>query len=423
MTEHQTRISFSGGLAAIGPVFVISVAQLMGTSLWFSANGVAGSLVEAWNLDTGGIGWLTSAVQLGFICGTLAISLHGYADRYRASRLFAVSAVAGALLNAGFALLATGLASGLVFRFLVGMTLAGIYPLGMKLIVGWAPERAGLGLSILVAMLTLGTGLPHALRWLGADLPWQLIILASSGLALLGAALVYGLGDGPHAPLADGPGVRGRRPADNIFSTFRIPRFRASALGYFGHMWELYTFWTLVPAFVISTGLDRDAVLGGTAGVSFIVIGCGAVGCIVGGHLSKVIGSARVAVGALALSGLCCLVFAGLGAHLSASWALVLLLVWGMSVIADSPHFSALSAAACPPKLIGSALAIQNSIGFAITIVSIALATGLFNTLGTSVAWVLLPGPILGLVGFRHPPMGRLPALKRSDSSGQGAGE
>lgn len=401
MDDEKERREHPMPPAALGPILVISIAQLFGTSLWFSANSVAGSLAGAWKLSTADMGWLTSAVQLGFICGTLLVSLHGYADRYRASRMFALSAIAGALLNAGFALCAAGLASALVFRFLVGVTLAGIYPLGMKLIVGWAPERAGFALSMLVGMLTLGTSLPHALRLLGADLPWQATILASSLLALFGAALVYGLGDGPHAIVARCPQKPVPVLQGSIFSVFGVPEFRASALGYFGHMWELYTFWTMVPVFVVSTGLDHYSALGGASGVSFLVIGVGALGCVVGGYLSRFAGSARVAKYSLLLSGACCLVFA-LGWHwLSSAEMLVLLILWGLTVISDSPHFSALSAAACPRELIGSALAVQNSIGFAITIVSIALAAGLFDRMGLSVAWLLLPGPILGLIGFR----------------------
>ena len=180
------------------PIAFIVLAQLCGTSLWFSANSAADDLRRLWGLGAGDIGWLTNAVQGGFIVGTLVFALTGLADRFPASRIFALCSVLGAAFNAGFALFATGLESALVFRFAVGLSLAGIYPLGMKLIVSWDPERAGQSLGLLVGMLTLGTALPHGIRMAGAALSWQAVILASSALALVGAAIIGLLGDGPH---------------------------------------------------------------------------------------------------------------------------------------------------------------------------------------------------------------------------------
>ena len=160
-------------LRRLGPVATIALAQLFGTSLWFSANSATDTLMTSWQISAADIGWLTNAVQGGFILGTMIMALGGLAERYRASLIFVVSAACGALFNACFAWFSEGLASGIVFRFLVGLSLAGIYPVGMKLIVSWAPERTGQALAQLVAMLTLGTALPHALREAGADLPWQ----------------------------------------------------------------------------------------------------------------------------------------------------------------------------------------------------------------------------------------------------------
>ena len=385
-SRHRPGASFAVG--------IIALAQLLAVSLWFSANGAADNLVAAWALKPSDLGWLTNAVQAGFITGTLVLSLSGLADRHRASRIFTVCACAGACFNGVFALASSGLATGLPLRFAVGVCLAGIYPLGMKLVVSWAPERTGAALSLLVGMLTLGTALPHGIRAAGADWPWQAVVGTSSALALVGAAMVNRLGDGPH--LRRGPVVPARAGA--VFQALQVPAYRSAALAYFGHMWELYAFWTLVPTLVVLGGLSTPQGAGLSLW-SFVIVGIGLPACLAGGWASQRFGSARVAASALALSALCCGLFP-MGLRAGAWAAAGVLMLWGAAVVADSPHFSALSAKACEPRIVGSALALQNAVGFAITTVSIQIGTSQVAVEGAAIAWWLLPGPLIGLMAL-----------------------
>lgn len=384
-----------------GPIASIALAQLFGTSLWFSANGVGPSLMREWGATAADIGWLTSSVQVGFILGTLLMSVVGIADRFQASTMFVLAGVSGAVFNACFAWFSSGVLDACIYRFMVGLCLAGIYPIGMKMLVTWVKNRPGWALSLLVGMLTLGTALPHALTWGGAGLDWRVIASASSAMTLVGVALVWLLGDGPHAvsglPVS-GKGISGWA---RIIAAFRIPAYRAAAFGYFGHMWELYAFWTVLPLLLAGIGIAETGAEGTTSALAFVIIAAGTIGCILGGLISKRVGSAYVAGFALALSGLTGAIFLIGWRYLPHGMLLALLIVWGASVIADSPHFSALSAKACSPDSVGTALAVQNSIGFAITIVSISLVTTLIGHVGVDGAWILVVGPIAGLWLFR----------------------
>ena len=335
-------------------------------------------------------------MQLGFIIGTLTFALSGLADRFRASRIFVCCALLGATFNVCFAFLSHGLTSAAIFRFLVGVCLAGIYPIGMKLIVSWAPERTGSALAYLVGMLTLGTALPHATRSVAAAWGWQLVIASSSGLAVLGAVLIYSLGDGPHLPGAKrGAGIH----VGAILSAFKTPSFRAAALGYFGHMWELYTFWTLVPLLILRTSLSANIHEISAPMLAFLIIAAGAVGCIVGGVLSRKVGSAPVAAVALATSGSAVQRSRWLASTESNRNAGAPARVGGFGGSRLTAIFSAIGeSVSAEPR--GKRIGDTKLHRIRHHDVSIATATSLFNRLGLTVAWILLPGPVLGLVAF-----------------------
>ncbi|WP_375183022.1 MFS transporter [Marinobacter sp.] len=373
------------------PLPVIVLAQLFGTSLWFSINGVWLSLSAQLGLTESDLGRLTLAVQAGFIAGTLTIAVTGLADRFGASRIFALSSLLGALVNGGFIFAAGAPPLDFALRFATGLCLAGIYPLGMKMVIAWTPRYAGAALAWLVGMLTLGTALPHLMRGVTLGMPWEWPLMTASCLALAGGALVLVLGDGPHLPRSNG-----RLPLSQGLAALRMPQFRAVAGGYFGHMWELYAFWTLVPL-LIGRELQRlgqsDAWI---PWLSFAVIGIGAAGCVGGGRLSRTLGSEWVARRALTVSGAFCLAYPWLGG-LPPVLLILLLIVWGIAVVADSPQFSALASATAPRESVGSSLAVMNAVGFGLTLPAIWLTSGLWAELGSGVVWLLIPGPVFGL--------------------------
>lgn len=373
-------------------VLGIAFAQFLGCSLWFSVNGVSSALVVHWDLEVSDIGLLTGAVQAGFISGTLGLAVSNLADRFRPSLIFLSASLLGGLANLLFAYQASGLGEGLLYRFIVGVCLAGIYPIGMKLIVSWSPKLPGVGLGLVVGMLTLGTASPHLFNGLSWSPDWRLTLTLLSGLALIGGMLVVSIGEGPFGVKQTGPIQWGA-----VFKSFQIPRFRASACGYFGHMWELYAFWTLVPWLLASVMTEASALE--ISMWSFVVIGIGLFGAVWGGLMSRRWGSGCVAFVSLAVSGLICLLYPFLEDQ---QWATIgVLMVWGFFVIADSAQFSAISSKSCPPDMVGSALSIQNCLGFLISIGSIVLLTDWADALGTHVVWLLVPGPILGLIAMR----------------------
>lgn len=375
--------------AHILPVIVAS--QFAGTSLWFAGNAVLGDLQREWGLAPEALGYVTSAVQLGFISGTLVFAFLAVADRYSPRLVFFLCSLAGATANLGVLAADGGLAPLLICRFATGFFLAGIYPVGMKIAAGWYRTGLGNALGFLVGALVLGTAFPHLLKGLGQSWPWQSVLTGVSLIAMSGGLLMFLLvPDGPN--LAKGAKFDPRALA----AIFAVKDFRASAFGYFGHMWELYAFWAFVPVVLAARAPEFNVPLW-----SFIVIAIGALGCIGGGLLSLRAGSARIAHIQLATSGACCLASPLL---LLAPPAMVIafLVFWGIAVVGDSPQFSALNAANAPRASVGSALTIANCIGFAITIGSIQLLNVATGMLPVEYLFLLLaPGPALGLLALR----------------------
>lgn len=364
----------------------IVFAQFAGTSLWFAGNAVLPELQAALGVE-GLLGLVTSAVQLGFIAGTLISAVSGLADRVSPRKLFLVSAVLGAVCNLGVLVAGTPTAVAAA-RFLTGVCLAGIYPIGMKIAAGWYQRGLGGALGWLVGALVLGTAFPHLIRAAGADLPWRAVIASTSGLAVLGGVVLYLLvPDGPHLKSA-GPFSLGA-----LRTIFAVPQFRAAALGYWGHMWELYTMWAFLPLLLRTHSAPLSI-----SGWSAAIIGVGFFGSVLGGQLSHRFGSARVASWQLATSGLCCVLFP-LFVSAPTPVFLAYLLIWGVNVVGDSPQFSTLNARSCPTALVGSGLTIVTSIGFALTIVSVEIAEAIGSP--TIAMPALVIGPLLGLLGMR----------------------
>ncbi len=347
------------------PVIVFS--QFCGTSLWFAANAVLVDLQQDWGLAQDSPGHITIAVQLGFILGTFLFALLVIADRFSPRLVFFVSSIVAALATASLLVIPQLPSALLLSRFVSGFFLAGIYPVGMKIAAGWF------------------------LRASGAQLPWQAVIVSVSVLAVIGAgAMLLLVPDGPY--MTRGSGFTPRALTILLHSK----RLRASACGYFGHMWELYALWAFLPLWLIAYS-QRNAVELNPSWWTFAIIAIGFFGCAIGGAISMRAGSARVAAVQLAISGICCLMsplfFNGDSLPL-----LLFLLLWGITVAGDSPQFSALNAKYAPPEYLGSVLTLVNCIGFLVTVFSIQLLDALLGIIPVDfLFWLLIPGPVIGL--------------------------
>ena len=387
-----TRVK-NGKMKRILPIIVI--AQFFCTSLWFAGNAVMKNLAISFHLTRDAFGHLTSAVQFGFIIGTLAFALFTISDRFSPSKVFFYSAIVGAVFNLGMILEINNLTSLLFFRFLTGFFLAGIYPVGMKIAADYYGKGLGKSLGFLVGALVLGTAFPHLLVGLKINLPWKMVLLFISVIAVLGGLfMLLFVPDGPHRKSG------GKLDLRAWLNVFENKKFRAAAIGYFGHMWELYAFWTFVPFMLLTYWKFHDNVDFNISLLSFFIIGSGGLACVLSGYIPSWLGTKRTAMIFLFLSCLCCLF---------SPWAIdfeqpihyiIFLIFWGVVVIADSPLFSTLVAQNAPAEIRGTALTIVNCIGFSITIISIQLLMMLLKEIRDPrvIYFILAIGPIIGLI-------------------------
>jgi MFS family permease len=383
-------------------LWLLSLAELLGMGVWFSASAVVPALTSAWQLGDSGRAWLTMSVQIGFVVGAFGSAVLNLADRVSARWLFTASALLAALSTALIPALAGGLDLALPLRFLTGLFLAGVYPVGMKIMATWTREDRGLGIGLLVGALTLGSAMPHLLNIFGGVSDWQLVLYLAAGLAGLGGLIAaLFVSEGPY---------RTTTPPFNwkyIGHILREREILLANLGYLGHMWELYAMWAWAPVFLLASFRLSGLQPAWASLAAFAVVGVGGVGSLLAGRLADQLGRTSVTQVSLLVSGACAILVGRLYGG-SPALLVCLSLIWGFAVVADSAQFSACVSELCRAEYVGTALTLQTSLGFLLTLITIRLIPSLQVRVGWEWAFAFLAvGPAVGVWAMgrlRHSP-------------------